>query len=94
MRLAALVDAIEASDGPVTAIELAERLGAAPGAVVAGLDALRASGHLGPEQGAALDECPSNAACSRACPGPARCPLVIDLAVPALRIARPHARAG
>lgn len=94
MRLAALVDAIEASDGPVTVIELAERLGATPGEVAAGLAALRASGQLSAEQGSAIDECPSSAACSRVCPGPARCPLVIDLAVPALQIARPHARTG
>ena len=94
MRLAALVDAIEASDGPVTGVELARRLGASPGEVAAGLDALRASGQLGPEPGSALAECPSSTACSRACPGPARCPLVVDLAVPGLRIRSPHARVG
>ena len=93
MRLAALLSAIEESKGPVTGIELALRLGVSPGEVVAMLDALRASGRLGPElrPQQSGDECGSAASCSLTCPGPEDCSLVIDLSLAGLEIRSPSA---
>ncbi|MDJ0922970.1 MAG: FeoC-like transcriptional regulator [Acidimicrobiia bacterium] len=88
MRLAALLSAIEESKGPVTGIELALRLGVSPGEVAAMLDALRASGQLGPEPRPQqpTDTCSSAGSCSLSCPGPEECSLVIDLSVAGLEI--------
>lgn len=88
MKLAALLTEIERSRGPVTGIDLALRMGIAPGQVSAMLDALRASGRLGPEirDQEPMDSCGSSGACSMACPGPGECALVIDLNVTGLEI--------
>ena len=88
MKLAALVSAIGESRGPITGIELAFRLGVSPGEVAAMLDALRASGQLGPELRPAqqIDSCASAASCSLTCPGPDDCSLAIDLNVTGLEI--------
>jgi hypothetical protein len=88
MSLATLRSAIRESSGPVTGIELAHRLGMAPGEVSAMLDALRAAGQLNIEQPPAQPdvECSSARACSLACPGPNECPLVVDFALTSLEI--------
>ena len=88
MKLAALLTEIERSRGPVTGIDLAVRMGIAPGEVSAMLDALRASGRLGPEvrEAEPMDSCGSAGACSMTCPGPGECALVIDLNVSGLQI--------
>lgn len=88
MKLATLVKEIEAARGPVTGIDLAIKLGVAPGEVAAMLDALRASGRLGAEIGepTTSDSCGSAGACSMTCPGPGECSLVIDLSVSGLEI--------
>ncbi|MCP4308433.1 MAG: hypothetical protein GY926_20185 [bacterium] len=88
MRLTSLLNAIEESSGPVTGIDLALRLGIAPGEVAAMLDALRASGHLAPEIAAPepMSNCGSAGSCSMTCPGPGECSLVIDLNVTGLEI--------
>ena len=90
MSLTALVGAIEESKGPITGIDLADRLGISPGRVVAMLDALRASGRLGPELQASqpADACSSAGSCSMSCPGPDGCSLVIDLSVTSLEVKR------
>ncbi len=88
MKLGTLIKEIEAARGPVTGIDLAIRLGIAPGEVAAMLDALRASGRLGTEIGEpeTSDNCGSAGACSMTCPGPGECSLVIDLNVTGLQI--------
>ncbi len=88
MRLTALLSAIEESPGPVTGIDLALRLGISPGEVAAMLDALRASGRLGPEPVSRhpVDSCASAGSCALTCPGPEECSLVIDLSVTGLEI--------
>ncbi|NIQ53003.1 MAG: hypothetical protein GWN71_06060 [Gammaproteobacteria bacterium] len=47
------------------------------------LDALRANGRLAPEAGAAATGpppgCAAGGSCGGSCPGPADCPLVIDV---------------
>jgi hypothetical protein len=90
MRLTSLLTEIERADGPITGIELADRLGVAPARVAAGLVALRASGRLGPEVRAepVPDNCASSGTCSMTCPGPDRCSMVIDLKVTGLEIRR------
>ena len=90
MRLAALLTEIERSRGPVTGIELANRLDIAPAEVAGMLLALRASGQLGPavRSQPAGDSCSSAGACSMSCPGPGECSLVIDLQVAGLEIHR------
>jgi hypothetical protein len=77
MTLAGLLAEIQRAPGPVTVAQLASRLGATPAAVCAMLAALRASGRLAPEVRPGSEECPS--ACTASCPGPRRCPFVIDL---------------
>ena len=91
MKLTALLSAIEESSGPVTGIDLALRLGVSPGEVAMMLDALRASGQLGPEMQPAhpVDECGSAGSCSMTCPGPEDCSLIIDLSVTGLEIRSP-----
>lgn len=88
MRLAALLSEIERSSGPVTGIDLALRMGIAPGEVSAMLDALRASGRLAPEirEPEPMESCGSAGACSLSCPGPGECSLAIDLNVTGLEI--------
>jgi len=88
MRLAALLSEIERSSGPVTGIDLALRMGIAPGDVSAMLDALRASGRLAPEIPGPepMVSCGSAGACSLSCPGPGECSLAIDLNVTGLEI--------
>ncbi len=94
MRLAALLAEIERSSGPVMGIDLAKRLGVPPVEVAAMLDALRASGRLGPEvaPAAAPGECSSVGACSMSCPGPGECSLMIDLSVTGLEVRRSETR--
>jgi hypothetical protein len=81
MRLTELLRAIQGSPGAVTVADLARQLGSTPETVRAMLIALRAAGRLGPEAGArpAAGKCTSAGSCSVACPGPAGCPLAIDL---------------
>ena len=88
MRLAALLTEIEQSRGPVTGIDLAVRMGISPGEVAAMIDALRASGRLGPEvrADAPMESCGAAGSCSMTCPGPDKCALVIDLDVTGLEI--------
>jgi hypothetical protein len=94
MSVAALLSAISESKGPVTGIELAQRLGISPGILAQMLVALRASGQLGAEvlpaslmRGApAPDTCASSGSCSITCPGPDECSLTIDLNVTGLEI--------
>ncbi len=92
MSLAALLGEIERSQGPVTGIELATRLGIAPGRVAMMLDALRAAGRLGPEAKQQVDTCASAGACSMTCPGPEECSLAIGLTVTSLEIRSASAR--
>ena len=88
MKLAALLTEIARSRGPVTGIELADRLGIPPAQVAAMLAALRASGRLGPEArvGPAPATCDAAGSCSMSCPGPSECALVVDLEVTGLEI--------
>ena len=90
MRLSTLLNEIEQSRGPITGIDLANRLGVGAGEVATMLVALRASGHIGPEirTEPAPENCTSTGSCSMACPGPGECSLVIDLNVTALEIRR------
>jgi hypothetical protein len=81
MKLAALLSAVKESNGPVTGIDLALRLGISPGQVAAMLDALRAGGQLGSEPEPDVETCSSAGSCTLACPGPGKCPLVIDLSL-------------
>lgn len=88
MRLATLLSAIREAKGPVTGIDLAQRLGIAPASVAEMLVALRAGGQLGPEvrKIPAAETCVSSGSCSMSCPGPDECSLVIDLNVTGLEI--------
>jgi hypothetical protein len=88
MRLATLLHEIERSSGPVTGIELADRLGVAPVEVAAMLDALRASGRLIPESShpESRSGCPGVGSCSMSCPGPDQCVLTVQVNVTDLRI--------
>lgn len=89
-----LLRAIEEANGAVTGVELSARLGISPGEVAAMLDALRAADRLGtqPEQPyERADGCTAAGVCSMSCPGPADCPLTVDLSVAGLEIKRPSA---
>ncbi|MCP3994546.1 MAG: winged helix-turn-helix transcriptional regulator [bacterium] len=88
MRLTTLLEEIQRAKGPVTGIELALRLGIAPGKVARMLDALRASGRLGIEirDPEPMGDCSSAGSCSLSCPGPDECALTIDLNVTGLEI--------
>lgn len=88
MSLAALVSAIHEAKGPVTGIDLAQRLGVAPATVAEMLVALRAGGQLGPEVPTtpAPGACASSGSCSMSCPGPGECSLIVDLNVTGLEI--------
>ena len=88
MKLADLLTEIRESSGPVTGIQLADRLGVAPAAISRMLVALRASGQIGPEVRTqpAPETCASSGSCSMSCPGPDECSLVIDLSVTGLEI--------
>jgi hypothetical protein len=90
MRLSTLLTEIQQSQGPVTGIELAARLGVTPAEVAAMLAALRASGKIGSAHRTepAPDNCASAGACSMSCPGPEECSLVMDLNVAGLEIRR------
>ena len=93
MKLATLIREIESSSGPVTGVELATRMGITTGEVSAMLDALRASGRIGPEirDQEPIGSCSSAGSCSMTCPGPDECSLTVDIAVTGLEI-RPLAR--
>ena len=88
MRFAALLSAIREAKGPVTGIDLAQRLGVAPATVAGMLAALRASGQLAPgfRSEPAPEMCASSGSCSMSCPGPGECSLVVDLNVTGLEI--------
>lgn len=87
MRLSALLVELERAAGPVTGIELADRLGVSTVEVAAMLDALRASGRLAPEPRSPVSgSCPSISACSMNCPGPEKCALTVDVNVTGLQI--------
>ena len=90
MKLAALLAEIGKSSGPMTGIELADRLGVSTSDVSAMLIALRASGAVDTEPGPdpAPENCSSAGSCSLSCPGPGNCSLVIDLNVTTLEIRR------
>jgi len=94
MSLATLLREIETSSGPVTGVELAARMGIPTGQVASMLDALRASGRLGPEvrpeRSMEGDSCSSAGSCSLSCPGPDECSLTVDLNVTGLQIRSPH----
>lgn len=81
MKLADLIDIIERSAGAVTVADLAKRLESPPETVRAMLAALRASGRLEPGKtsGPGTAECAASGRCVVACPGPGRCPFVVDL---------------
>lgn len=91
MNLAMLLTEIQDSNGPVTGIELADRLGVDPATIARMLVALRAGGQIGPEVRTepAPDSCASSGTCSMSCPGPGECSLVIDLSVTGLEIRAP-----
>ena len=88
MRLAALLDEIARFRGPVTGIDLANRMGIAPQEVAAMLVALRASGHVGAEMRVEsyADSCAAGGGCAMTCPGPEECSMVLDLTVVGLEI--------
>jgi hypothetical protein len=94
MKLAALVREIEAASGPVTGVELAQRLDTNPAEIGAMLVALRASGWLVTDGAAEppAGDCGSAGSCSMSCPGPDKCGLVIDLPVANLEIRRASPR--
>mgnify|MGYP001822162969 CR=1 FL=1 len=91
MKLSTLLTEIRSSSGPVTGIELADRLEVSPAAVARMLVALRATGQIGPEVRTepAPGACASSGTCSLSCPGPEECSLVIDLRVTGLEIRTP-----
>jgi len=90
MILAAVLAEIERAAGPITRVELARRLGVSADEVGAMLAALRAAGRLRPESGAdPTENCPSSAGCRGTCPGPERCPLVVDMGIGGLAVQRP-----
>lgn len=89
MRLGALVTEIERARGPITGVELADRLGISTVEAAAMLDALRAAGRIGPEAGAptaVVDTCSSAGSCSMNCPGPDKCALTVAVNVTGLQI--------
>lgn len=88
MRLATLLREIERSPGPITGIELADRLDVTTGEVAGMLAALRASGRLGATQDERppMDTCSSTGSCSMTCPGPDKCSLTANLQVSGLQI--------
>jgi hypothetical protein len=88
MRLSSLIDEVRRLSGPVTGAELARRLGISTTEVAAMLDALRASGRLGPEirNNEITSGCSSAGSCSMTCPGPDECALTVDLNVTGLQI--------
>jgi len=81
MTLARLLEEIEVSVGAVTTADLARRLGRPLAEVEAMLGALQAGGWLTDDGGSRSgpDSCPEAGSCRRSCPGPGRCPLVVDL---------------
>ena len=86
MMLARLLTEIEAAGRPLTPGELAGRIGVDRTQVNAMLGALQAHGRLAP--GGSGDDPPDGCAaagsCRSACPGPAECPLVIDIGLDGL----------
>lgn len=88
MRLSSLIDELGRLSGPVTGVELAHRLGISTTEVAAMLDALRASGRLGPEirKSEPTSGCSSAGPCSMTCPGPDECALTVVLNVTGLQI--------
>lgn len=81
--LARLLDELDRVDAPVTAIELAMRLGTTSDEVKGMITSLRSAGRLGPPPDEPRNECASAGGCTLSCPGPARCGLVVD---PAIRL--------
>ena len=86
MRLTAFLEEIQNSSGPVTGLDLAQRLDLKPSEVMAMIGALRASGKLIPEGPLVDRHCASAASCSLSCPGPDDCSLVVKVSVPGLQI--------
>ncbi len=86
MMLARLLTEIETAGRPLTPTELAGRIGVDRSEVTAMLGALRAHGRLAPgESGEGPpDGCAAVGSCRSACPGPADCPLVIDIGLDGL----------
>ena len=79
--LARLLTEIETAGRPLTPTELAGRMGMHGSEVNAMLGALRAHGRPAPEGSGEgpPDGCAAVGSCRGACPGPADCPLVIDI---------------
>lgn len=86
MRLTAFLREIEASKGPITGLELAQRLGIPPAEVMGMVHALRAAGKLTPDGPLVEDHCATAASCSLSCPGPDHCSLSVSVTVPGLQI--------
>ncbi len=84
--LARLLSEIETAGRPLTPAELAGRIGVDLAEISAMLGALRAHGQLAPEGFGQdpPDGCAASGSCRSACPGPADCPLVIDLGLSGL----------
>lgn len=78
MSLARLVAELDGAGRSVTLPELATRLGLPPDRVRGMVETLRAAGRL---DGSAppADACGTRRGCAGVCPGPDRCPLVVDL---------------
>ncbi len=77
---------IETAGRPLTPTELAGRMGVDRSEVNAMLGALRAHGRLAPEGSGEgpPDGCVAVGSCRSACPGPADCPLLIDIGLDGL----------
>jgi hypothetical protein len=75
MMLALLLEEIATAGRPLTAVDLAVRLGIDTSEVMGMLAALRAAGRLAPDAAAGPASCVGGS-CGGACPGPAECPLV------------------
>jgi hypothetical protein len=87
MSLAAVLAELDRGGGPVTGAELAHRLGMTSGEIAPMLAALRAAGRLAPERTTrSAGECPPGVGCSGRCPGPQRCPLVVNPGAAALTV--------
>ncbi len=91
MKLAALLASIETGGGSMTEADIAGRTGSSVTEVRAMLAALRAAGRLGPQRSdrPGTDACASTNGCAFSCPGPADCPLIINIGAP-LEVRRPE----
>ena len=86
MRLTTFLHEIEKSHGPVTGLELAQRLGLTPADVMAMIGALRAAGKLTPDGPLVEQHCATASSCALSCPGPDECSLSVQVSVPGLQI--------